>query len=84
MKDIIVALAKHLGSGARIEEWVGLDFDRFLSRGKIALNPQAGEQRRARYGSLFAQRDFDLKYVLSVGDLLEVKKLIATYQKLER
>ena len=74
MKDIIVALAKHLESGTRMEEWVGLNIDRFLSRGKVTVGSQVGNQRRARYGSLFAQRDFDLRYVLSVGDLLEIQK----------
>jgi hypothetical protein len=64
VKDIIVALAKHLESGASMEQWVGLDFDRFLNRGKATLKLQVGKQR-ARYGSLFAQRDFDSKYVLS-------------------
>ena len=61
VKDIIVTLAKHLESGAKIEEWVGLNLDRFLSGSKAALDPQAWKQRKTRYGSLFAQRDFDSK-----------------------
>jgi len=70
VKDVIVALAKHLESGLKIEEWVGLDTDRFMSHGKIALKPQLGDvkRRRARYESLFAQREFDSRYVLPVGD----------------
>ena len=86
VKDIIVALAKHLESGLKIEEWVGLDTDRFLSRGKIALKPQlAGvKQRRARYESLFAQREFGSGYVLSVGDPFRARKLIVAPQKLKR
>ena len=68
MKDIIVALAKHLESGAKMEQWVGLDFDRFLDRGKVALNLPVGKQR-ARYGSLFARQDFDSKYVSSAGEI---------------
>lgn len=73
MKEIIVALAKHLDSGAKIGEWVGLNVDQFLSHGKIALNPQHGgmRQRRAHYDSLFAERDFDPRYVLSVGGTFE-------------
>lgn len=69
MKGIIVALAKHLESGAKIEEWVGLDPDRFLNYGMGALNPQHGgaKRRRAHYDSLFAERDFESRYVLSVG-----------------
>jgi hypothetical protein len=73
VKDIIVTLAKHLESGARMEEWVGLDLNRFSSRGKATLNLQAGKQRRARYNSLFAQRDPALKYALLVGGLFEVQ-----------
>ena len=84
VKDIIVALAKHLESGAKMEQWVGLDFDRFLNRGKVALNLPVGKQRSARYGSLFARQDFDSKYVLSTGDLLRVRKLITTHPKLKR
>jgi hypothetical protein len=60
VKDIIILLAKHLESGARMEEWVGLDLDRFLSSGKVTSNPRVGKQRRAHYGSLFAERDLDL------------------------
>ena len=73
MKEIIVTLAKHLDSGAKIGEWVGLNPDRFLSHGKIALNPQHGgmKQGRAHYDSLFAERDFDPRYVLSVGGTSE-------------
>lgn len=86
VKDIIVALAKHLESGAKIEEWVGLDLDRFLSNEKVALDLQhrSGKQRRARYGSLFAEREFDSRYVLSVGDPFEVRKLTAAHQKFKR
>lgn len=73
VKGIIVALAKHLESGAKIEEWVGLNLDRFLSHEKATSNPQRGnaKQRRARYNSLFAERDFELRYVLSEGDPFE-------------
>ena len=60
VKDIITSLAKHLESGARMEEWVGLDLDRFLSDGKTTSNSRVGRQRRAHYGSLFAERDLDL------------------------
>ena len=73
MKGIIVALAKHLESGAEIEQWVGLNLDQFLSREKVTSNPQRGgaKQRRVHYDSLFAERDFDSRYVLSVEDPLE-------------
>ena len=66
-------LAKHLDSGAKIEDWVGLNLDRFLSHGKVASNPQRGDvkQMRAHYDSLFAERDFDPRSVLSVGDVFE-------------
>jgi hypothetical protein len=73
VKDIIVALARHLESGARIEAWVGLDLDRFLTRGKAALNPQVGKERRARYGSLFAQREIDSKYARWCEDCFKSK-----------
>jgi hypothetical protein len=82
VKDIIVALAKHLESGVSMEKWVGLDLDRFLSHGKATLNPQAGKQKRAHYGSLFAQRDFDSKYVLLVVTCSKSKLTVA--QQLER
>ena len=86
MKDIIVALAKHLESGVKIEKWVGLDLDRFLSHETVASNPQRGVmgKKRAHYDSLFAQREFDSGYVLSVGDLYEARKLTVAHQKLER
>lgn len=86
MKDIIVTLAKHLESGAKSEEWVGLDIGRFLSRAKVIVNPQRGgtKQRRAHYDSLFAQREFDSRYVLSVGDPFGARNLIAARHKLER
>ena len=86
MKDIIVALAKHLESGLKIEEWVGLDTDRFLSHGKVALKSQLGDvkRKRARYDSLFAQPEFDSGYVLSVGDPFRARKLTAAPQKLKR
>jgi len=75
VKDIIVALAQHLESGAKIEEWVGLNPDHFLSHEKVSWNPQrgGGKHRRAHYDSLFAERDFDSRYVLSVGDLFRVE-----------
>lgn len=84
MKDIIVALARLLGSGAKIEEWVGLNPDRFLSHEKVSWNPQGGggKQRRAHYDSLFTEREFDSRYVLSVGDP-QSSKLTAAHQKLE-
>ena len=82
VKDIIVALAKHLESGSRMEEWVGLNLDRFLSRGKIALNPKTG--KRTRYNSLFLQRDFDTMYVLSARSPFQVQELITTHQKPKR
>lgn len=86
MKDIIIALAKHLESGVKIEEWVGLDTDRFLSHGKTASKFQLGgtKPRRARYNSLFIQREFDSRYVLSVGDPFWSSKLTVASQKLER
>lgn len=59
VKDIIVALAKHLDSGAGMESWVGLNLDLFLNSEKGVVNSYVGK-RRAHYGSLFAQRDFDL------------------------
>ena len=68
VKEIIVALGKHLESGAKIEEWVGLDLDQFLSHEKVTSNSQRRDvkQRRLHYDSLFAERDFDLRYVLLV------------------
>jgi hypothetical protein len=86
VKDIIVALAKHLESGFKMEEWVGLDTDRFLSHGRVILNPQRGgtKQRRAHYDSLFVQREFDSRYVLSVGDPFGASKLTVAIQKFER
>ena len=74
VEDVIVALAKHLESGAKIGEWVGLDLDRFLSHDTATSNLQRwdAKRRRAHYKSLFAERDFDSRYVLSVGDPFEV------------
>lgn len=83
MKDIIVALAKHLDSGAGVESWVGLNLDRFLNTEKGAVNSHVGK-RRAHYGSLFAQRDFDLGCVSSTMCLFEAQRLTVTDQKLER
>lgn len=73
VKGIIVALAKHLESGAKIEEWVGLDPDLFLSRERATPNHQHGgaKQRRAHYDSLFAERDFELRYALLMGGRLK-------------
>ena len=84
VKDIVVTLAKHLESGIKIEEWVGLDIDRFMSHGRSNLQRGGMKQRRAHYDSLFAQRESDSRYVLSVGDPFGARKLTAAIQKFER
>ena len=73
MKDIIVALAGHLDSGLKLEEWVGLDLDRFLNHDQVITDPQRGGtiRQQTHYDSLFAQREFDSRCVLSEVDLFE-------------
>ena len=85
MKDIIVALAEHLDSGLKIEAWVGLDIDRFLSHERVITNPQRGgtKRQRAHYDSLFAQREFDPRCVPSGTNQFGARKLTVTH-KLER
>lgn len=82
VKDIIVALAKHLDSGAGMDSWVGLDPDRFLNGERGVMNSHVGK-RKTRYGSLFAQRDFELGCVSSTLCSLEAQRLTVTNQKLE-
>ena len=82
VKDIIVALAGHLNSGLKIEEWVGLNLNRFLSHDQVITDPQRGgtKRQRAHYDSLFAQREFDSRCVPSEVDLFGARKLTVILQ----